>query len=848
MPSYRANGDAIRAVREALGLNLTRAADKAKITPKTLRHMETRDDRFSDTTFRKVGEALEMAFADMLRPEAKLEPVRGLRAYDLNEEELFGGRDNLIVEGVRLLRERKVLAVSGASGSGKSSLCRAGIIPAFLEGEDGYAVVDMRPGTQAVDALADALAAAFGMDAGALGDLRKLLRRDGAALADVLTVEMRRAGLDGALIHVDQAEELATRAQDGADFLALLNAVIERHGIAVSVLLSARDEGVGRLAMLHSGFARRIPTTLMVARMDDAALREALERPLDVTRTAYDSALIERIVHDARGNDGYLPHAQFVLESLWRDEEVPAGKRLTLDRYVIAGGMTGVIARKADAACRALDAEERAVARAALPRLVASGPGLGRDVAARTPLADFTPEARAVLEKLAGPETRLLSVDSGGTVGFAHEEVIRSWNDLQSWLAEREADAALLESLERRVAEWRLHGEQNQDLFPPGRRLTALRALVARTPDAALPADATRYLTASSRLRRRFDRRAISASLTIVAGVAGGLSLYGKWESDRLQRAEDEINALVAERGPGGALERRMLFPDPNDPDRLATDQDFGAFRVRPFGEEGDTLRWQTYFNACPDPVEMDFTGLIVPHPRLATGDGRCPLPTVTRSRFAFAILTALEVGEGQQLVHSDFTGTFLLNADFGNADLRGTHFSCAIIDEADFTKARNLHPAALSEAFCLNEGRGMPKTSFPVPGCDWKQESDAEKAMTMKQQAFEDYYSCARRERAYMLSEDALRAMEAGDTKTATRLLDRARGVDPDNAVVELRRAHLFHLTGRSDDAVALYRKVVAFGKADRLGSIRRIACIDLKGLKLSQNLHWLAGEGGCD
>ncbi|MCW5803603.1 MAG: serine/threonine-protein kinase PknK, partial [Deltaproteobacteria bacterium] len=286
-------------------------------------------------------------------------PYRGLAAFESAHGSLFFGRRGEIRELVDRVESEPLVVVGGDSGTGKSSLCRAGVLP-WLEEHGRWSRVDVVPGRRPVHALTAALAAWSGL---AEDELAALVCDTPEALAR----EIRRSasGRDRRLLlFVDQLEELLTLSDpdDARTFGAALAALAVRSP-SIRVIATARSDFLSRLAMLP-GLGEEMSRGLYFLRpLAGDRIREAIVRPAAAKGVTFESdALVDTLVVQTEQAPGGLPLLQFTLAELWDARDASASVIRT-DSLAAMGGVEGALARHADRIIAALDAHGREAAR-----------------------------------------------------------------------------------------------------------------------------------------------------------------------------------------------------------------------------------------------------------------------------------------------------------------------------------------------------------------------------------------------------------------------------------------------------------------------------------------------------
>jgi len=454
------------------------------------------------------------------------------------ESHHFFGRDDEVEEMLQLLRVHPFLAVIGPSGSGKSSLVTAGLMPAlrrsalFQGGE--WLIRTVRPGEAPMTALSTALA----------GDPTQPGATVPALLAD-------HPGAARLLLFVDQLEEVFTVAVEGAgEFQSALAALIETG--ACWVVTTVRADFYPQL-MTSPSWQQISRHRLEVLPLEGNRLRPAIVRPAESVGVFVETALVERLVADAAHEPGALPLVQETMVCLWERLERKLLPLSAYDEIVLpykaygGGSRTGLqvaMARRADAAMDSLSPSRQVIARRMLLRLVQFGEGRS-DVRRQQPVsglragAEDDKEFEQVLEHLVS--RRLLTITAGAADGarradLAHEALIAGWPSLQEWLVERREGEQTRRRLVEKSLEWIRLGAGTGGLLDQVEQLEAERWLgSADAPDLGVDDEIVRLVAAS---RTAIDQQA------------------RREEADR-QLELDQANTLAAEQQARAHAERR---------------------------------------------------------------------------------------------------------------------------------------------------------------------------------------------------------------------------------------------------------------------------------------------------
>jgi WD40 repeat protein/DNA-binding SARP family transcriptional activator len=432
-------------------------------------------------------------------------PYKGLASFEVVDAPYFFGRERLIAELVAGLVGASLLGVVGPSGSGKSSVLRAGLLPALAGGvlprSQEWAQVLIRPGEHPLRELSKALAGA--------GDASRVV------------------------IAVDQFEETFTACADErerAAFIAALCAAADGRSV---VALALRADFYGRCAAYPELAKPLAANHVLVGAMQRDELRRAIERPAERAGLRVDEELAEVLVADVRDEPGALPLLQAALLELWQHRN---GRRLRLAAYEQLGGMHGAVARLAEHAYDQLDRNQRAAARDVLMRLASPSEGGGVE-RRRLRLADLEVGAGNELGRTVAllVDHRLLTA-SEGSIELAHEALLHEWPRLRAWVDEDREGLRVHRSLGLAAREWQEFGTDPGALYR-GARLTEAVEWAGHHPHAMNEVE-RRFLQASEDARRLEDvqrrRRSrlafggLSTAIVLVSAVALVAVLQGR--------------------------------------------------------------------------------------------------------------------------------------------------------------------------------------------------------------------------------------------------------------------------------------------------------------------------------
>lgn len=426
------------------------------------------------------------------RPFDGRSPYMGLEAFQEEDADRFFGREKLVAELVEELQEGYFVLVAGPSGSGKSSLVRAGLLPTLkkgaLSGSERWLYTSLKPGRTPLEALGRAVASLTGNLAPVEDISTKGLNEPGI-LREWLEVALGDQEKRRVLLFVDQFEEIFTQlsAQDEATRAAFIAALTQAAtpGGRILVLLTMRSDFVSNCAaypklnsLLNQGF-------LQVGAMQPAELVSAIARPALEVGLRIDPDLVAQVIHDMRDEPGALPLMQFAMQDLFNAQAAKGGViALTLKDYLERGGLQRALERYADAAFEKLSPDEREMARGIFKGLVQ--PGRGTQDTRRTALfEELVPaghkltEVEAVLRKLA--DARLITTEDRDdlpgddrTATLAHERLLEAWPWLRRLVEENRETISQANQIAEDAQNWE-RSQRDESYLYSGARLAIAR-------------------------------------------------------------------------------------------------------------------------------------------------------------------------------------------------------------------------------------------------------------------------------------------------------------------------------------------------------------------------------------
>ncbi|WP_375494538.1 caspase family protein [uncultured Nostoc sp.] len=466
-------------------------------------------------------------------------PYRGLYAFESEQEQYFCGREEAVRTLILRLAESRFLAVIGYSGSGKSSLVKAGLLPQLkgdrLPGSSEWEIASFTPGEHPL-----------------------------GKLVDILTRQQQQNKPH--LLFIDQFEEIFTLCQDDEErksFIRLIAQEVKKAEVETRIILTIRGDFLNRCADYREiiTLINNIPpTSFIITPMSFAELEEAIEKPAKLHGVTFERGLVSQISADVVNRPGVLPILQYALKELWRvciEEPESPEPLLTRKGYEEIGGVKGALDKRATILYQSLTTVDQAFARCLFMELVQLGEA-GEVTRRRASwerlevVADSPQQLQRVVGLLAGSQQRLIITDQN-TVEVAHEALLSEWKLLNSWITENLENIRLSRSLEEDCQEWLQRFNKSDDALLTGANLAVISEWVNKTQPRLTPLE-SEFLHKSLERRDRQNQ----AELEQAKKLQQQAEAKAKAESQRTRFAIASATLIVLSLGLGLLLQQKI--------------------------------------------------------------------------------------------------------------------------------------------------------------------------------------------------------------------------------------------------------------------------------------------------
>lgn len=437
------------------------------------------DLREQDSDFRKLIEAaITSPLLDKdirLLQSQEICPYLGLNSFQEEDEGFFFGRESFVKQLISKLSINNFIAVVGASGSGKSSIVKAGLLPHLRsrqKNNESWEIVSLIPGKSPLKSLANSFIDKLYYD----NNNRKwIIERNEyfqGLLSGSISIEdicekvlMDQPGTNKFLIFVDQWEEIYTQIRDKNEAERFIDYLIQAsENKNIHVVITLRGDFFGK-ALAYRPLADKLNNSLInLGPMTNDELRRAIAEPAKKIGLVYEDKLIDRILADIGDEPGKLPLVQFAITELWRLRENNVithvsygamGENNNLTEKGLGNGVRGALARKAEAEFKSLDlVQQSTIKEFFIQNLVVAGDNVG-DTRRRAKISDIDENTQQLLESWVNSRLLVASFDDDAkTIEIAHEALIQNWDRLGEWLNEDREFLLWLQRIRVSHREW----------------------------------------------------------------------------------------------------------------------------------------------------------------------------------------------------------------------------------------------------------------------------------------------------------------------------------------------------------------------------------------------------------
>ena len=611
-------------------------------------------------------------------------PYRGLQYFDCTEEDAkyFYGREALTDQLLEKVRVGNFLAVLGASGSGKSSVVRAGLLYQLtlgrrLSGSDTWQIRIFRPGEHPVESLARAFLDSGLSDidrASQLAKAEELIAKSSVGLGQLIDV----ADTKRVIVMVDQFEEVFTLCKDigkRQQFFECLLDALQRCGDKLCLVLTMRADFFGKCAE-YGKLTQQIQENLVtVTPMTEEELRQAITEPAKQVSLQVEPELVNQMIVDVEGSPGSLPLLQYTLTELWQQR---SEEKLTVLAYTRLGGVKGTLQKRATEIYESLSPEEQLAAKRIFLELTQLGEET-EDTRRRVLLQDLVTSQQSnnverVIQKLADAKLVVTStlIEKGAesakvaVVDVAHEALIRHWSLLRKWLDENRDKLRQKRKIEAAAEEWR-EKRKAKDYLLQGKPLQDAKAFQKQQDgNLALSNLAEEFISKS--LKQRWVSSLKTASLLTIPILVVLFAVVPYQRQQSYDRAWEVIRSQDKKQGKRAALE-------------LLTE---GCWETK-------QLQWiipsnVTFllFGGCPSFIGEDLRDANLRDAKLIGAD-------LSRANLSGVNLSLADFNDANlsraKLIGADFNDANLRDVDLRDVDLSGVNLTDAKLEWAVYNK-----------------------------------------------------------------------------------------------------------------------------------------------------------------
>lgn len=517
-------------------------ADLAKLVDSLVAPTRDKRPRSADAVLRAFERIRSvLAGRDRALPPEDRGPFPGLERYEDTDRDVFFGRSAEVAGVLELARTRGLVGIVGLSGSGKSSITRAGILPAIEEGALGgwptkYRSVLVTPGKDLMGAL----------DAALEKVLESPLAKHPEAIAQQLSADVDAKG-QGIVILVDQLEEIVTKHEAKNDksrlaALDLLSRLAEAQA-GIRVIVAVRSDLLDGTLAIDPHFSRALTRGIqLLGPLTSGGWEEVVDRSLEAYGYEFEDASVRKeVLEDLKGRESAMTLVQFGLTKLWAARDAKK-KKITKTAFSGKGGMKGALEAHANAAVEAKNVPKDVLRNVLLAMTTPEGTRTNIEL---EPLVErYGEQAKDAIFALT--KARLVVSEKDGFT-FVHDSVLREWGLLRAWVENARADRQLVAHIERDAARWE-DSRDPAELWRKGRLAAAIDLWKAGTPP--LGDAARRFLAAAAKAEQKAQLARWGVVFFILTLIVGGALFYAKISRDVAEQERKhsaELSAALAE-------------------------------------------------------------------------------------------------------------------------------------------------------------------------------------------------------------------------------------------------------------------------------------------------------------
>ena len=480
-------------------------------------------------------------------------PYKGLEVFEEEDAELFFGRERWVEDLIRRVKESRTVFIIGPSGSGKSSLGRAGLIHALKQGaieslsSERWLYETMTPGRDPIGELAR-VTSSMARTTNAGEEVRANAVADAGIFSEWCEIALKEGRDRRAVVFIDQFEEIFTQVSQEAERLAFLNllthAATAENG-RVIILFAMRSDFVLNCATYPQLNALFNQQSIQIGSMQPAELVSAIAQPALRVGLHIDPDLVAQIINDMQGEPGALPLMQFTLKELFDSQQAMGGRiDLTLEDYLDHGGIHKSLERHADGSFAKLDNAEQELARSIFSGLIEIGHGT-QDTRRTALFDELIPsdsnatQVQVVIRKLA--DARLITTDEQAgkdTVTISHEKLIDAWPWLKKLVNENRETIAFQNEIANDAKAWDDHKHDPSYLYGGGRLANLNEKITAN--QLALTGSTYEFVQASYAKKRRDNLARISGISAVLGLIIAGILLFTYVSTENSKRLAEQ--------------------------------------------------------------------------------------------------------------------------------------------------------------------------------------------------------------------------------------------------------------------------------------------------------------------